>query len=239
MTDATTPVSTIDRIREVLDELNVSGRIPHAVEGSAWIGLTTERDPSNGGMWAAVVVSGSPSATCHQCGQHAVFTGAPATLTQFGGEQPLDRQHGCGAWLESQWLLGMLDLDDPHAADVAFDTAADMAAEVDGMIAGDQRHDRDRIVGEIKATHARVIADLDAIDLNQDPGDVANDVMDAVGGGSEVDPGTYVEGYGRLDAVTTWDYDPASDGDTIAETTAVEDLSATARAALSVWTERQ
>lgn len=224
--------STIDRVRAVLDELNVSGRIPHAVEGSAWIGLTTERDPSNGFMHAAIVVSGSPSTDCHQCGQHAVFTGAPAVVGQFGDQQPLSRQHGCGAWLESQWVFRSVDLDDPHAADVAFDMAVDMAAEVDGLVEDDQRHDRDQLVGEIKAAHAQTVTALAAIDLDGD--DVAADVEDELRG-SETDPGTYVEFDfdGQPVVLSTWDYDPADSGETVSESTVVEDLPTVARTAIA------
>lgn len=232
MNNATTTASTISRGRAALEELNIPGRIPHAVENSAWIGLTTERDPSTGDLWAAVVVSGSPSATCHQCGQHAVFTGAPATLTQFGDEQPLDRQHGCGAWLESQWLLRLIDLADPHAADTVFDLAIDMATEVDALIAGDQQHDRDRIVGEIKAAHARTVAALADLDLDGD--DVISDVERELRG-SETEPGSYVETDfdGAAAALATWDYDPADSGETVSESTEFSDLPMFARLAIA------
>lgn len=143
--------------------------------------------------------------TCPRCGQPVarIVEDCPVLLDTGAGQggqiQELDKQHGCGEWLDVDWqevqaceAAGGITADDVTAAAGAL--AAGLAAEITA--------ERDRI-------RARLRADLrDALRRLAEPlepGETPEDRAEDAGTGSEIDPGVCVED-GKWFA---WDYDPA------------------------------
>jgi hypothetical protein len=163
------------------------------------------RDP-NGTMLAVPIVwADRITDRCDQCGEPIakVVEGCPAVLDAeacAGGQlESTDLQHGCGNWLSVDWREADID----QVTAVAKEMAADRKREID---AEHERIER-RLRRDLTAAMARLSEPLDA-------GETAEERADEVTTGSEIEPGIYHD----ADQWLAWDYDPASEGDTITVT---------------------